>query len=93
MGATRRTVGNATINANIQALSHIWIRLSTKPKLYAEITKDITHDINSAIVIAKTTLRNLAGIIKKKFQKRSYYKLPDTTLPPTIVASGLMFLI
>jgi len=84
MGATRRTVGNATINANIQALNHIWIRLSTKPKLYAEITKDITHDINSAIVIAKTTLRNLAGIIERNFKKG---RIINFLIPPYLLQS------
>jgi len=42
-------VGNATIKAKLQAFNQITMIFVTIPTLNTLITKDIMHDINSAI--------------------------------------------
>ena len=48
-GVTTITVGNATVNATVHALSQMYKILSTKPTLKMLMTSDMKQDIKSAI--------------------------------------------
>lgn len=54
IGATKITEGNAIINANPHALSHISNMSSTNPTLKILMAKDMIHDMSSAMKKAKT---------------------------------------
>ena len=55
MGTTRLMVGNATTNAKAHAFNQTNRTFSIKPTLKSVMTKDIMHDINSAIKKEKTS--------------------------------------
>lgn len=66
-GATITTAGKAITKANAHAFNQMASRFSTKPTLNNVMTKDIKHDINSAIKKAKTKRWYLLGIIMGYF--------------------------